>query len=287
MKSGILIIDKEKGKTSRDIVNEVCRKFGTKKVGHTGTLDPLATGVLVLAINDGCRIISFLESDEKEYVAEVVTGTLTDTLDVTGSIIDDATKEVTKEEVERVLLSFLGTYEQEVPKFSAVHVDGKRLYEYARSGEEVTLPKRMVAIKEIELLSFEKEEEHFIFSFRVVVSKGTYIRSLIRDIGERLDVFCTMQNLRRTRQGIFRIEDAKMVEKVNADDILPISFALSNFPKKKVGCEETGFVQNGRKLMGKLDKPTCIVDEDGEILAIYENAKEEGYIKPIKVFMKH
>ena len=201
MQNGIVVINKEKDCTSRDVVNQVCKIFNTKKVGHTGTLDPIATGVLVIGINDGTKVIELLTAVEKEYIAEVVVGIKTDTLDVTGNIIKKEKQTVEKEKIKEVLNSFLGKYNQEVPIYSAVRIDGKRLYEYARNNEKINLPQREVEIKNIELLDINNEGT--AFSFKVTVSKGTYIRSLIRDIGNRLGVFCTMKNLTRTKQGIF------------------------------------------------------------------------------------
>lgn len=283
MKSGIFIIDKEQGKTSRDIVNEVCRKFQTKKVGHTGTLDPLATGVLVVAVNEGTKIIEFLMSDEKEYIAEVIVGVEMDTLDITGNVLRKEEKNCSKEEIEQVLHSFLGKYEQEVPKYSAVHVDGKRLYEYAREEKEVLLPKRLVEIKDIELLNCIEEYPQK-FTFRVSVSKGTYIRSLIRDIGIKLGVCCSMSNLRRIRQGSFLIKDAKKIEELKEEDLFSIREALSDMPQKIIE-DETKIkkIRNGAKLSNEIEEDTCFLDSSGNVLAIYE--KQGDTMKPRKVFV--
>lgn len=284
VKNGILIIDKESGVTSRDVVNQVCRKLSTKKIGHTGTLDPLATGVLVLAVGEATKLVPYLTSAEKEYVAEVLLGVETDTLDITGNILKKEEVVVKEEDVQRVFLEFPKKYEQEVPKFSAVHVDGKRLYEYAREDEEVDLPKREVEIKELELLSFENKDGEKYFSFRTVVSKGTYIRSLIRDIGDALGCSCCMFNLRRTRQGIFKIEDAKLARDVVLGDVVPMVKALSDYPVYVVESDEELFkVQNGCKLNKNLDGVTCFVDKEGHLLAIYDKI-EEGIVRPLKVF---
>ena len=150
--NGILIIDKPKGITSRDVVNNVIKIFNTKKVGHTGTLDPLATGVLVVCVGKATKLVSELTSTDKEYIASVTLGIKTDTLDSMGSVLfsEDAIK--AKEEIINVLNSFIGSYEQEVPIYSAVKINGKKLYEYAREGIDIELPKRKVEIKEIELL---------------------------------------------------------------------------------------------------------------------------------------
>ena len=284
MKNGILIIDKNEGVTSRDVVNQVCKKLNTKKVGHTGTLDPLATGVLVIAVGEATKLVPFLTSNEKEYIAEVLLGVLTDTLDITGNILKEEEVQVREDDIRRVLENFPKKYEQEVPKFSAVHVAGKRLYEYARSDVEVVLPKREVEIKELELLSFEKKKGQLYFSFRCVVSKGTYIRSLISDIGKKLNISCTMSNLRRTRQGIFKIESSKTVDDISSFDMISMKDALANYPVYVVTSNEELFqVNNGCKLKKELDGVTCFVDEDGHLLAIYEKC-ENGMIKPLKVF---
>lgn len=283
MKSGILIIDKEQNKTSRDVVNDICKIFHTKKVGHTGTLDPLATGVLVVAVNEGCKLIEFLTSDEKEYIAEAVIGESSDTLDVTGNIKEQKTKECTREEIEAALVSFLGTYEQEVPKFSAVHVNGKRLYEYARNEEEVKLPTRTVTIKDIKLLDLKIEEGHQVFSFQVTVSKGTYIRSLIRDIGEKLNTSCIMKNLRRTRQGNFKIEDAKKVQDIQECDIISLKNALASLKSRTIKDEQLiKRIKNGAKLPCSIEDTTCFLDEKENLLAIY--VKQDNMMKPLKVF---
>ena len=284
MKNGILIIDKEKGVTSRDVVNQVCKKLSTKRIGHTGTLDPLATGVLVLAVGEATKLVPFLTSSEKEYIAEVLLGVFTDTLDITGNTLKEEKVQVSEDDVRQVLEDFPKRYEQEVPKFSAVHVGGKRLYEYARSDIEVVLPKREVEIKELELLSFEKKDGKQYFSFRCVVSKGTYIRSLISDIGKELKVSSTMTNLRRTRQGIFDIEKAKDVTEITFDDMISMKDSLSNYPVYVVSSDEELFqVKNGCKLKKEMDGITSFVDKEGHLLAIYER-KEEGMIRPLKVF---
>ena len=147
-----LIIDKEKGITSRDVVNAVVKKFNTKRVGHTGTLDPIATGVLVICVGSATKLVSELTCDNKEYIATVELGTLTDTLDNTGKVLKEENIYVTKEEIIAALNSFKVKYLQEVPIYSAVKINGKKLYEYARNGEKVELPKRQVEIKSIDLI---------------------------------------------------------------------------------------------------------------------------------------
>ena len=151
--NGILLVNKEKNYTSRDIVNIVSKKLKTRKVGHTGTLDPLATGVLVLCIGNATKLVEILTSTEKEYEAEIILGIKTDTLDITGNILKEENTFKTKEEIESVLQKMTKKYEQTVPIYSAVKINGKKLYEYARNNEEIELPKRMVEIKKLELIN--------------------------------------------------------------------------------------------------------------------------------------
>ena len=207
----ILIVNKEKNFTSRDVVNKLTKILGTKKIGHTGTLDPMATGVLVCLTGKYTKLVDLLTCLEKEYIATIKLGIKTDTLDITGNIIEENNDYILNEEkIKSVLNSFLGSYTQTVPLFSAIHINGKRLYEYARSNEKVELPKRKVEIKKIELLNYD---EHSI-KFKVLVSKGTYIRSLIQDICEKLEVCGTMSELIRTSQGNFKIEDSYYLSEI-------------------------------------------------------------------------
>ena len=159
--NGILIINKDKGYTSRDVVNIISKEFGTKKAGHNGTLDPLATGVLVICLNRYTKLNELLASNEKEYIAEVTLGIKTDTLDREGKVLEEKETVVNKEDLEKTLKKYETTYEQEVPIYSAVKVNGKKLYEYARSGEKVILPKKKVTIKKIELLKFKANKFTF------------------------------------------------------------------------------------------------------------------------------
>ena len=209
--NGILVKEKKKNITSRDVVNKLCKKLNTRHIGHTGTLDPIATGVLVVGVNEGCKIIELLTSDTKTYEAEILMGVSTDTLDITGTILEEKDVNITKEDVEKVIDNFPKKYNQTVPKYSASHVGGKRLYEYARNNQEIELPQREVEIYELELMDFNDKT----FKIKTTVSKGTYIRSLIRDIGNMLGIPCTMKELRRTKQGIFTLDDAYNLESVD------------------------------------------------------------------------
>ena len=270
--NGLLVINKEKGYTSRDVVNIIGKFFGTKKVGHTGTLDPLATGVLVLCLNRYTKLNEILTSDEKEYIAEVTLGIMTDTLDIDGNILEKKECYVDKNDLEKVLKKFKKSYDQEVPIYSALKVNGKKLYEYARNNEKVVLPKKNVTIKKIELLSFEKNK----FTFKCLVSKGTYIRSLIRDILNDLNVIGTMSNLIRIKQGVFDIKDAYSLEDVKSGnyELLKISDVL-DISKIKVDNILKFKILNGVRLKGNYPNRILFLDEDGRELAIYKKDKDD------------
>lgn len=282
---GLIIVNKEKDWTSRDVVNKISKIFNIPKAGHTGTLDPLATGVLVVAVGEGVKLVDSLSNETKEYIAEVECGISTDTLDVLGNVLEEKKDFVlNKEKIEEVLTSFLGKSLQEVPLYSSIRVDGKRLYEYARNGEEVSLPKREIEIFSIELLEMKEKT----FSFKVKVSKGTYIRSLIRDIGDKLNIPCTMKNLTRTKQGIYNIEDSNTLEEIENGKYRLISFyeVLKNEPMIEVDEYIENKVRNGRILENRYDFDRFIyVNKNKEVLAIYEKYDADPTkVKPVKVF---
>lgn len=208
--NGLIVVNKEEGKTSRDIVNSLNHIFNTKKIGHTGTLDPIASGVLVCVIGKYTKLVDLLTSDAKEYIAEIKLGIKTDTLDITGNVISTNTFNITESDILKVFKSFPKTYLQTVPLYSSVHVNGKRLYEYARDNTPVNLPKREVSIYNLELISFNKD----IITFKTKVSKGTYIRSLIEDLCSKLNTVGTMNNLIRTKQGNFSITNSYTLEDI-------------------------------------------------------------------------
>ena len=282
---GIIIVDKGKGYTSRDVVNSIESLLNTKKVGHGGTLDPIATGVLVVAVGNGLKIVEFLSNKEKEYIATVKLGIETDTLDVTGKIAykkDNYFLNITT--LDEVLKSFVGKYEQTVPLYSSVKVGGQRLYKYARENIPVSLPKREVEIYSLELISCNQEE----FVIKAVVSKGTYIRSLIRDIGEKLDIPCTMKELRRTRQGEFTLEDAKTLEELESGKIkpIPIEKALKDIIFISADKDLERKILNGAILENFYAEPIVgFKNKDEKVIAIYKTyEKDISKIKPLKVF---
>jgi len=229
--NGILIVNKPKNYTSRDIVNIISKKLNTTKVGHTGTLDPIAEGVLVVPIGRALKISELLTSEKKEYIAKVILGYETDMLDITGKEIKRNIPNVDKDKLIEVLNSFIGKYNQEVPMYSAVKVNGRKLYEYARSNIQITPPSKIVEIYSISLLEGPIYKDNTVeFTMKCEVSKGTYIRSLIRDIAYKLSTYGTMKELIRTKQGSFLLEDAFTLEDIQKDNykLLSIKEALPN-----------------------------------------------------------
>lgn len=208
--SGIIVVNKAKDMTSHDCVNIVRRALKIKRVGHTGTLDPMATGVLPICIGKATKIADFISLGDKEYEAEFKLGIKTDTLDITGTVIKESSVSVTKEEVIDAINSFSGKIMQVPPMYSAKKIKGKKLYELARDGIEINRDPVEVEIKEIEILKLDLDEN--IISLRVLCSKGTYIRSLIDDIGEKLGTYAVMTALKRTKSGMFTIDNPKVTD---------------------------------------------------------------------------
>lgn len=284
--NGIIVIDKPKDYTSRDIVNIVSKKLNTKKVGHTGTLDPLATGVLVLPIGRALKVSELLTSNTKEYIAEVILGYETDMLDITGTEIKRNIPSVTKEELLKVLKSYIGKYNQEVPLYSAVKVGGRKLYEYARSGTPVIPPSKEVEVYSLELISDLKHINGAVeFTIKCEVSKGTYIRSLIRDIAYSLNTYGTMKNLIRTRQGIFTLKDAYTLKDIEENNykLLSIKECLPNIKTTVIEEPLLTKVKNGM-VLDKFFKEnmSLLLDKEGKEIAIYI-ASGDNKVKPYKM----
>lgn len=266
--SGVIVINKKSGPTSFDIVNDVSHIFGIKKVGHTGTLDPLAEGILIIAIGKATKIVELLTSKDKEYIAEVKLGFCTDSYDTDGAILNRCNIPDNLD-ISNVLNSFKKTYMQEVPIYSAVKVNGKKLYEYARSGKSVTLPKKEVTIKEIELLSKNSSS----FTFRTLVTKGCYIRSLIQDISKELGVYATMSRLIRTKQGVVSIDKSNTINDLlnNNYRILSIKECL-DYPIVIINDDDKFKVSNGVRLENKwnIEDRVIFKDSNNRLLGIYE-----------------
>lgn len=284
--NGILIVNKPKNYTSRDIVNIISKKLNTTKVGHTGTLDPIAEGVLVVPIGRALKISELLTSEKKEYIAKVILGYETDMLDITGKEIKRNIPNVDKDKLIEALNSFIGKYNQEVPMYSAVKVNGRKLYEYARSNIQITPPSKIVEIYSISLLEEPIYKDDTVeFTMKCEVSKGTYIRSLIRDIAYKLSTYGTMKELIRTKQGSFLLEDAFTLEDIQKDNykLLSIKEALPNIKITKIDDKTLKQVKNGMVLDKFFEEEiSLLVDKDGREIAIYKDIGN-GKVKPYKM----
>lgn len=284
--NGILIVNKPKNYTSRDIVNIISKKLNTKKVGHTGTLDPIAEGVLVVPIGRALKISELLTSEKKEYIAKVILGYETDMLDITGKEIKRNIPNVDKDKLIEALNSFIGKYNQEVPMYSAVKVNGRKLYEYARSNIQITPPSKIIEIYSISLLEGPIYKDDTVeFTMRCEVSKGTYIRSLIRDIAYKLSTYGTMKELIRTKQGSFLLEDAFTLEDIQKDNykLLSIKEALPNIKITKIDDKTLKQVKNGMVLDKFFEEEiSLLVDKNGREIAIYKDIGN-GKVKPYKM----
>jgi tRNA pseudouridine55 synthase len=269
----ILVVNKPKDCTSRDVINKLNKIFNEKKMGHTGTLDPFATGVLVVCMGKYTKLVDLLTNLDKEYVGIIKLGIKTDTLDITGNILEKRECKTTKENVNKVFKSFIGTYMQEVPKYSAVKIDGKKLYEYARNNESIELPKRKVSIYSLDLLNFTNDE----ITFKTKVSKGTYIRSLAQDICDSLNIIGTLSSLERTKQGVFTINNSYTLEDISNNNykLLDVTDILK-YPIIKVNDDNRNLFINGNKVNLDLKDNKYYIYDDNKLIAIYEFINKEG-----------
>ncbi len=288
MKDGILNVLKPPGMTSHDVVAFLRRVYKTKKIGHAGTLDPAAAGVLPVAVGKATRLLEYMTAAEKEYRAELSLGYATDTGDDDGAIIAEKAVEVfpSEEEITGVLSSFLGKSRQVPPMYSAIKIDGKKLYEYAREGIAVERPVREIEIFAIRLMQVENTR----FTFSVLCSKGTYIRSLCEDIGSKLGYPATMSFLVRTRVGIFNVNEALTLEEIALEPekaLLPIDFGASELPKLELSNEAAKAFSCGQhpQVQDELSDGTlCRVYNETVLIGIGRYLKNGSCLIPEKVF---
>lgn len=294
---GVLNVFKPAGPTSHDIVAQVRRVFGQKRVGHAGTLDPMATGVLVVCLGKATRIVEYLVLGAKEYRARMVLGVTTDTQDSTGAVIEERdASSVTREALEGAARAFVGEIEQVPPMVSAVKHQGKRLYELARQGKTVERTPRRVSVYSIEVTDFEPGERAEA-EMTVRCSSGTYIRTLCADMGERLGCGAHMSMLERTRVGRFAVDDAVTPEElaVAKDEgrlesvLCSIEDAVSDMPSVRVGAEDEAGVLHGSALRadaaGEEGDAVVMISPGGHLLGIGVIARSDGVtvVKPRKV----
>lgn len=302
MYNGILNVYKEAGYTSHDVVAKlrgICRQ---KKIGHTGTLDPEAVGVLPVCFGSGTKLCDLLTDWDKEYIAALRLGLTTDTQDITGQVLSKADEEALAsldgEQVRESILQFLGGYEQIPPMYSALKVNGKKLYELARAGKEVERKPRPVTISELEILEMDLPRVRF----RVVCSKGTYIRTLCHDIGERLFVGGVMESLTRSRVGIFGIDNALTLEELEqlrdenriSDVIISPDAVFPELRAVKVRDNAVRLLQNGNRIPENLlaqgisledGEEVRMYDGTGRFYGIYQYHVRSHDAKPVKMFL--
>ncbi len=296
---GILNIYKEKGYTSHDVVAKLRGILRQKKIGHTGTLDPEAEGVLPVCLGNATRVSEFLTDKQKSYRAVLCLGRTTDTQDATGNTLREDAASCTEEEIKDAMASFLGEQEQIPPMYSALKVDGRRLYDLARQGMEVERKPRKVCFYEIR---FEGMELPYV-TFSVTCSKGTYIRTLCHDLGEKLGCGGCMEALVRTRSGEFALENSHTLQEVQdacregrLEELLyPTDFVFSGFPKRSVNESGQKLLKNGNPLPAQAvleadQKPRDgqeyrIYDPDGRFTAVYRWEQKRMWYRPVKMFL--
>ncbi len=298
--NGILNIKKPPGITSFRVVSYIRKELSCKRVGHTGTLDPAATGVLPICVGKATKLIPYIPESEKEYIAEITLGVVTSTLDIEGEIVkkNDDWHDISNEEINRVLKKFHGTIQQIPPMFSAVHHNGKRLYKLARQGKEVEREAREVEIINIELLEVNLP----IIKIRVLCSKGTYIRTLADDIGKELNVGAHLSSLIRSKSGPFHIEDSitlKELQEKGENALLPTDFPLQ-IPKLYVKDTSLKLAENGAAmkledfvnipeglLENRKDNNTVSIYFENQFISINKIEEDEDNVlefKPLRVF---
>lgn len=281
--SGFLVVDKPQGITSNQVVGHVRKVTGVKKVGHAGTLDPMATGVLVLAVGKVTRLIQYVQDQEKEYAATALFGVSTDTLDADGAILSREPMDFDEDDLMAIVPRFTGPISQVPPMVSALKHDGRRLYELAREGEVVEREARQVEIRELEVISVGAPPYPEV-EFRVVCGKGTYVRSLADDMASVLGGNAHLTALRRTRIGSFGIGDS-----VTLDDLqnwesyfMSPAEALADLPSVEVDEETARGVSNGMRFVGgpmvegPADEPYAVLTGDGELIAVYTRVGERA-----------
>ncbi len=288
--SGVLVVDKPVGLTSHDVVQIVRKGTNIRRAGHTGTLDPRASGVLVILIGPAVRLSEYVSASDKRYQAVVRLGTRTDTYDADGRILSTSPVNITEDQFEEALKKFVGTIEQVPPPYSAVKIKGRKAYEMAREGEEVDLSPRIIQVYNLELLEWAPPEA----VIDVYCSSGTYVRSLAHDLGESLGCGAHLVGLRRTKSGRFTLRDAVPLRKLREQFengtwyqlIIPAAEALSDWPAIELTGDEVEAIRHGHRVAGDASKGKQArgISEQGELVALLEFDDETSEWQPKKVF---
>jgi len=288
MWDGLVVVDKPSGCTSHDVVARLRKIYGQRRVGHAGTLDPDATGVLLVGLGRVTRLLRFLQETTKSYRADIRFGVATSTLDAAGEVLDRREMPLTREQVEKATRCFVGDIEQVPPMVSAVKIDGRRLHELAREGKEVERPARKVHIDRIEIEEFEPGP-YPLATIAIDCGSGTYVRSLAADLGTTLGGCAHVETLRRLRVGGFGLDDARLLEAIEADPdgaVLTAAAAMRGLARVEVDAERARAVRHGMTFpLGALgdhgEGPFSVVDAEGALLAVYE--RHGSGVKPAVV----
>lgn len=288
--SGVLVVDKPIGLTSHDVVQVIRRGTNIQRAGHTGTLDPRASGVLVILIGPAVRLSEYVSASDKRYQAIIRLGATTDTYDEDGQVTASAPIEITEAQFETALKKFIGEIEQVPPPYSAVKVDGKKAYDLARKGEEVELPPRIINVYNLELLEWAPPEA----VIDVYCSSGTYVRSLANDLGNELGCGAHLVGLRRTKSGRFTLRDAVPLRKLRDafeagnwyQYLIPAAEALSDWPAVELDPQELETIKHGNKIASKPGSKGWVrgISQQGELVALLEHNDETNEWQPKKVF---
>lgn len=285
---GLLLVDKPEGITSHDVVSRVRKLLGTRKVGHAGTLDPMATGLLVLGIESGTRLLTFIVGKDKTYEATIKLGSSTVTDDREGEVISTSTMEqisaISEQQVLKSINKLTGVIQQKPSAVSAIKVDGERAYARVRAGEEVDLPSREVIVSRFEVVGpIRREVNHIDLDFVVDCSSGTYIRALARDLGIDLGVGGHLTALRRTRVGEFEVKDVFNFEVSSKATIIELAVAAPIIlPSKIITSQDEIDLGHGKKIAGSVQSPTAVL-ADGKLIAVVDSAGENN-LKSLVVF---
>ena len=273
--NGFLLVNKEKGYSSNEVVQKIKKKFSLNKVGHLGTLDPDAEGLLIIAINRATKFSNYFLNSDKSYYVEIKLGKSTTTDDASGEIIKEFEVKCSEDEVKREINNFLGESLQKPPFFSALKYKGKPLYKYARKGEFINKEPRKIEIKEIKNISYKNK----ICSFQIICSKGTYIRSIARDLGENLGCGGHMFSLKRLSQHKFNVIDAHLIEEVTLEKAIKIDYFFKDYEKLSLSEENLKiFLNGGRVFLNKdIAKNLRIYSEDDDFIGL--GYLENNYLK--------
>lgn len=287
MSDGFLVVDKAPGMTSHDVVAIGRRALNTRKVGHAGTLDPMATGVLILGFNNGTRLLQYITDGDKSYTATIVLGATTTTDDHEGEVTSTTdASQVSDPDVKRILATMVGEIMQRPTNVSAIKVDGKKAYDRARSGEEFELPARKVTISQLEILDIRHKESTTEVDVVVTCSAGTYIRAIARDLGAELKVGGHLNALRRTRVASFNLEKAVGVDSLKAGEFATLDLAdvaRATFAVRDLELDEVNELSFGRPLAPNSgDEIFAALSPDNRLIALLKNSLDKA--KPVAVF---